>query len=193
MLEGIAGSVTGAYQQTLTAKAPQPNRVAARPQELEGAGAGAAKATGETAAGGAAGTEAKGGMALEEAATAAKGGTHYLTPSEFAELPRAGTIDPKVIRYSQDSAGSTFKPPYGSVDDFVQGLHSGKIDPTTIDPIRIFEKDGKIFTLDNRRLYSYKQVDINIPYQKFDAVPKRELFKFTTTNEGTSITIRNGK
>jgi hypothetical protein len=55
MLEGIAGSVTGAYQQTLTAKAPQPNRVAARPQELEGEGAGAAKATGETAAGGAAG------------------------------------------------------------------------------------------------------------------------------------------
>jgi hypothetical protein len=59
MLEGIAGSVTGAYQQTLTAKAPQPNRVAARPQELEGEGAGAAKATGETAAGGAAGTTKK--------------------------------------------------------------------------------------------------------------------------------------
>jgi hypothetical protein len=52
--------VTGAYQQTLTAKAPQPNRVAARPQELEGEGAGAAKATGETAAGGAVGTAAKG-------------------------------------------------------------------------------------------------------------------------------------
>jgi hypothetical protein len=62
MLEGIAGSVTGAYQQTLTAKAPQPNRVAARPQELEGEGAEAAKATGETAAGGAAGTAAKEGV-----------------------------------------------------------------------------------------------------------------------------------
>jgi hypothetical protein len=66
MLEGIAGSVTGAYQQTLTAKAPQPNRVAARPQELEGEGAEAAKATGETAAENVAGTAARDKIAVPE-------------------------------------------------------------------------------------------------------------------------------
>jgi hypothetical protein len=79
------------------------------------------------------------------------------------------------------------------VDDLAQGLRSGKIDPATITPIRIVEKDGMIFTLDNRRLYSFEQAGIKIPYQKLDAVPKRELFKFSTTNEGTSIIIRNGK
>ncbi len=117
----------------------------------------------------------------------------YLTPAEFTELPRTGTIDPKIIRYSQDSAGANFKPPYGSVDDFTTGLRSGDINPSTIDPIRLVERDGNIFTLDNRRLYGFQEADVTIPYQKLDAIPKRELFKFTTTNDGTSMIIRRGK
>jgi len=108
-------------------------------------------------------------------------------------LPRVGTIDPKVIRFSQDSAGANFKPPYGSVDDFTAGLRTGEINPATIDPIRIVERDSKIFTLDNRRLYGFQGADVPIPYQKLDAIPKRELFKFTTTNDGTSIIIRRGQ
>jgi hypothetical protein len=67
----------------------------------------------------------------------------YLTRTEFAELPKMGTIDPRVVRYSQDSASANFKPPYGSVDDFVRGLKAGEIDLNTISPIRIVEKDGK--------------------------------------------------
>jgi hypothetical protein len=117
----------------------------------------------------------------------------YLTSAEFADLPKTGTIDPRTIRYSQSSAAAAFKPPYGTVDDFIQNLLTGGIDTAAIDPVRIVQRDGKIFSLDNRRLYSFEQAGIDIPYQKLDVIPKRELFKFTTTNDGTSIIIRKGK
>jgi hypothetical protein len=117
----------------------------------------------------------------------------YLTAAEFADLPRTGTIDPRVVRYSQDSAGANFKPPFGSVDEFAQGLKLGEINPASIDPVRIVEREGKIFTLDNRRLYGFEQAGVDIPYIKLDAIPKRELFKFTTTNDGTSILMRKGQ
>ena len=118
---------------------------------------------------------------------------NYLTPSEFVELSKTGVIDPRTIRYSQNSAADAFKLPYGKVDDFIQSLRIGEINPATISSVRIFQHDGKIFTLDNRRLYSFEQAGTDIPYQKLDAIPKRELFKFTTTNDGTSIIIRKGK
>ncbi|RMH87396.1 hypothetical protein EBB59_13095 [Lysobacter pythonis] len=114
----------------------------------------------------------------------------YLSATEFANLPRTGTIDPRVIRYSQDSASVNFKPPYGAVDDFINGLRSGDINPASIEPVRIVQRDGKVFTLDNRRLHSFERAGINITYQKLDKIPRRELFKFTTTNDGTSILIR---
>ncbi|GBF58727.1 hypothetical protein PbB2_02415 [Candidatus Phycosocius bacilliformis] len=47
-----------------------------------------------------------------------------------------------------------------------------------------------IFTLDNRRLYAFQKAGVEVPYQKLDAVPKRQMFKFTTTNNGASINIR---
>ena len=117
----------------------------------------------------------------------------YLTPAEFADLPRTGAIDPRVVRYSQDSAGANFKPPFGSVDEFAQGLKIGEINPASINPVRLVEREGKIFTLDNRRLSGFEQAGVFVPYTKLDAIPKRELFKFTTTNDGTSILMRKGQ
>ena len=123
-------------------------------------------------------------------------GTSFLTPEEFAQLPANGTINPNTIRFSQDSASANFRPPYGSVDDFANGLMDGSIDPSTVSPIRIVEKDGGIYTLDNRRLYgfqqAYDQAGLDIPYQKLDSIPSSQLYKFTTQNNGTSILIRGG-
>ncbi|MET4682543.1 hypothetical protein [Brevundimonas faecalis] len=117
----------------------------------------------------------------------------FLTADGFAALPTTGTVDPALIRFSQDSAGASFKPPFGSVDDFATGLANKSIDPRTVSPIRIADKEGMIFTLDNRRLYAFQKAGIEIPYQKLDSIPKRELFKFTTQNNGESILIRSGK
>ena len=116
----------------------------------------------------------------------------FLTPKEFTALPSTGTIDPKTIRFSQDSVGANFRPPYGSMDVFSAGLADGSIDPSTIDPIRIVEYQGRIYTLDNRRLYAFQQAGLDIPFRKLDSIPSSQLFKFTTQNQGTSTNIRGG-
>lgn len=57
-------------------------------------------------------------------------------------------------------------------------------------PIRIVEKYGLIYTLDNRRLKAFQDAGIPINYQKLDAIPTTELRKFSTENQGVSIEVR---
>ena len=114
----------------------------------------------------------------------------FLTPDEFKQLPNGGTVDPNKIRFSQDSINYNFKPPYENqtIDNFAKLIKNGDI---KTDPIRIVEKDGKVYTLDNRRLQGYQQAGVDVNYNKLNHVPKRQEFKFTTKNDGTSINIRN--
>ena len=112
-----------------------------------------------------------------------------LTPDEFAQLPRSGTIDPARVRFSQDSIKGAFKEG-GDIAQLAADLKASKVDPSSIPPIRIVEREGKIFTLDNRRLSAFQEAGIPIRYERLDSVPKRELFKFTTKNDGVSIEIR---
>jgi hypothetical protein len=139
-------------------------------------------------------TEEWGGGVRQSAVACAVGANSgrpaYLGAAEFAELPKSGLIDPRTIRYSQDTIGANFEPPFGSVEDFSKGLSSGTIDSLSIRPIRIVERDGMIFSLDNRRLNAFEQAAKDVPYLKLDTIPKRELFKFTTKNDGTSIIVR---
>lgn len=55
-------------------------------------------------------------------------------------------------------------------------------------PIRILKKDGKIFSLDNRRLYAAKQAGVKV---KTVGASQDEIliesWKFTTKNGGSSI------
>ncbi|GAB5410182.1 MAG: hypothetical protein BalsKO_25470 [Balneolaceae bacterium] len=73
-----------------------------------------------------------------------------------------------------------------------KGLKDGSIDPSSIPSIKIVEKDGIIYTLDNRRLKAFQDAGVNINYEKVDynSLSKNELKKFTTENEGTSIRVR---
>lgn len=131
--------------------------------------------------------------AAKEAADRAEVGVHgpgrFLTPGEFAQLPRSGTIDPGKIRFSQDSIKGAFSKG-GDIAQLAADLKAGRVDPSSIPPIRIVEREGNIFTLDNRRLQTFQEAGLPIRYEKLDSVPRRELFKFTTTNDGTSIKIR---
>ncbi|MEL6864455.1 MAG: polymorphic toxin-type HINT domain-containing protein, partial [Bacteroidota bacterium] len=88
----------------------------------------------------------------------------------FDDLARSGKIDPKEVRFSQNSISSKFKDG-GDLDGFIEGLKNGKISPDDIPAIRIVKKDGLIYTLDNRRLYSFQKAGIPIKYQKLDAIP----------------------
>ena len=117
-----------------------------------------------------------------------------LTKEGFASLPRFGKIDPYKIRFSQDSVSSHFRPPHGSVQEFISKLKTGAIKSADIEPIRIVEKNGKVYTLDNRRLYAFQQAGVEIQYTKLDHIPPRELRKFRTNNNGLDEgRVRKGK
>ena len=117
-----------------------------------------------------------------------------LTKEGFASLPRFGKIDPYKIRFTQDSISSSFRPPHGSVQEFISKLKTGAIKSTDIEPIRIVEKNGKVYTLDNRRLYAFQQAGVEVQYTKLDHIPPRELRKFRTNNNGLDEgRVRKGK
>ena len=114
----------------------------------------------------------------------------FLIKEEFQSLSTTGVIDPRKIRFSQNNIASNFKNG-DDVQNLIDKLKSGQ--KIEIEPIRIVEKDGMIFTLDNRRLYAFQKAGMEIPYVKLDKIPKKENFKFSTTNNGVSIEVRPPK
>ena len=99
-------------------------------------------------------------------------------------------IDPFAVRFSQESAGYTFRG-RGTIDDLATGLRNGSISPDNVPPIRLVERDGNLFSLDNRRLEAFRRAGVQAPYRmatKKEAAS--EGWKFTTRNKGISIRIR---
>jgi hypothetical protein len=74
-----------------------------------------------------------------------------------------------------------------TVEDLANKIRNGEANTP---PIRIVEKNGQVYTLDNRRLYAHQQAGVPVEYQKLDQIPKRQRFKFSTDNDGTSIQVR---
>ncbi len=107
-------------------------------------------------------------------------------------LPDAGTINPQEVRFSQDSINYRFKDGR-TVDDLADGLRNGSIKAADVPAIRLVEKDGNLFTLDNRRLEAFRRAEVDVNYRM--ATPQEiahDAFKFTTQNNGVSIRIRGG-
>ncbi len=112
----------------------------------------------------------------------------------FDDLAGIGKINPSDVKFSQGSISKNFKDGI-SIEDLTKGLKNGSISPNDVPAIRIVEKDGKIFTLDNRRLKAFQDAGVDINYKKLDEIPKNEQFKFKDYNsgktDGTNIIIRN--
>ena len=108
----------------------------------------------------------------------------------FGALAETGTIDSALVRFSQASVRPGFDAG-GTISDLAEGLRTGKIDPSSIPPIRLVPRDGKLYTLDNRRLAAFQQAGMPVRYRlaTFDE-EIRESWKFTTKNDGVSIRIR---
>jgi len=108
----------------------------------------------------------------------------------FFNFLAAETIDSAAVRFSQSSISRNFSGG-GTIDDLAAGLRSGSVKAGDIPPIRLVEQDGNLFSLDNRRLWSFKQAEVPVPYRM--ATPEEaaaEAWKFTTKNGGTSIRVR---
>jgi hypothetical protein len=99
-------------------------------------------------------------------------------------------MDPNQVRFSQNSI-SYWLSQGQTIDDLAEGLRSGQIHAKEIPPLRLVQKGGLFYTLDNRRLEAFRRAGIEIPWRI--ATPEeidRESWKFTTTNEGISVRIR---
>ena len=99
-------------------------------------------------------------------------------------------LNPQSIRFSQASIKATFRDGT-SIDDLAEGLRSGRIHPPDVPAIRVFERDGKLYTLDNRRLEAHRTADVDVPVRM--ATPQEiaeEAWKYTTPNDGVSVRIR---
>ncbi|MCK4260909.1 MAG: hypothetical protein KAX49_18170 [Halanaerobiales bacterium] len=104
-------------------------------------------------------------------------------------------VDPKTIRFTQDSIGQTFgkttQHAGQSVDDLIKGLKSGGINSNDIPAIRIFDKNEKIYSLDNRRLYAFQEAGVKVNYKWATAEEvANEAWKFNPINDGLSIRVR---
>jgi hypothetical protein len=99
-------------------------------------------------------------------------------------------VDPNEVRFSQHSISYRFRDG-GTIDDLAEGLRTGQIRPEDVPPLRLLEKDGRYFTLDNRRLEAFRRAGAKIPWRM--ATPEEvaaESWKFTTTNGGVTVRVR---
>jgi RHS repeat-associated protein len=107
-----------------------------------------------------------------------------------AKQAARGAVDPHTIRFSQNSIKRSFTNG-ATLREAIDGLKSGAVSPESFPPIRVFERNGQLFTLDNRRLYVFQEA--GIPIRTVPATAdeiRNEAWKLTTTNEGTSIVVR---
>lgn len=99
------------------------------------------------------------------------------------------------IRFSQDSIKGYFQNK-GRCNDVADRLVQGNLSPKKIPRIKVCEKDGKYYSLDNRRLYVFRVAEMQ---HKLDKIPvllvpymPSHNFKFTTENDGRTVEVRKG-
>ncbi len=103
-----------------------------------------------------------------------------------------GRLDPHLIRFSQASVRYKFGDG-STIDDLAEGLHAGRIQPEDVLPVRLVEREGLLFTLDNRRLEAFRRAGVDVPYRMAsDGEASGEVWKFTTKNDGVSVRVRGG-
>ena len=121
----------------------------------------------------------------------------FLNKSDFGNLSESGTIDPKSIKFGQESIGEEFQNGMGKVEDLTKGLKDGSINPSDIPAIRIVERNNSVFTLDHRRLKAFQDAGVDVPFKKLDNIPKKELRKFRDYDagltDGTKVRVRKKK
>lgn len=105
-------------------------------------------------------------------------------------MTRFGSMNPNKIRFSQNSVKSGFKDGTGSIDDLTRGLLDGSISAKDVPAVRVVMRDGKLYTLDNRRLEAFKNAGKNITYELIDYDPEKHARYFTTKNDGESVRVR---
>ena len=112
-----------------------------------------------------------------------------------------GRINPWLVRFTQDTVDWPFKNPKYNIGDTALALRNNTLTPEQLEPIRIFEKNGQLFSLDNRRVLTFRSAGKD-PYFLLvdynDPAIQKELYsrkngrtpKFSTRDGGMSIIIK---
>ncbi|XP_077973299.1 uncharacterized protein LOC144428234 [Styela clava] len=108
--------------------------------------------------------------------------TKYLRPSE--------------IRFIHDTIAYNFRD--RNVVNFVaEMVRKRMLRPSAFPTINVFKRDGKYYSLNNRRLYVFRVGEYNgvIGEIEVNIVGENELkeWKFTTQNDGREVTLRGGQ
>jgi RHS repeat-associated protein len=112
----------------------------------------------------------------------------------------AATIDTALVRFSQDSVKGEFRNGT-TLNEAIGALRAGGAEAAaSYPPIRLFEREGMLFTLDNRRLLVFSQAGLPVPFRmattaEVAAETAGPFSKFTTTAAqgwGRFITVRGG-
>jgi hypothetical protein len=99
-------------------------------------------------------------------------------------------MDPNRVRFTQRSISFRFNDGR-TIAELAEALKTGQVRPEDVPPLRLVEKDGEYFTLDNRRLEAFRRAGVEIPWRLATAEEiERGSFKFTTTNGGVSVKVR---
>jgi hypothetical protein len=105
-------------------------------------------------------------------------------------------LDPRTIRFTQDSVSRFFGRPVASarsIDELAEGLRTGRIVPGNVPPIRVVEYHGLRYTLDNRRLVAFQKAGVPVPVTYVDFASHQVEFwrKFGPPLQGgTRILVR---
>ena len=80
-----------------------------------------------------------------------------------------------------------------TLTSLIDDLKAGNITAADVPAIRVFEKNGKTFSLDNRRLKAFQAAGVPIRTVKATAQEiADEAWKMTTKTDGLTIKVRGG-
>ena len=110
-----------------------------------------------------------------------------------ARRAAAEVADPRGIRFTQDTVSPNFSDG-GTLTDAVRQLRSGQITAADFPTIRVVERNGQLFSLDNRRLTAFKAAQLDeVPVQRLNlsdpAVQKEFARKFRPVNGGLNNVV----
>ncbi len=105
-----------------------------------------------------------------------------------ATAPKVVMMDPSAIRFTQDSISGRFRDGR-LVSDTIADLSSGTLRASEIDPIRVFERGGSTFTLDNRRLFAASEAGTTVLTRPAAATELAKEMARKSTNPGSGIYI----
>jgi len=86
----------------------------------------------------------------------AKYGRFFAREIENTTMLKEGLhdVDPGTIKFTQPNVSLNFTNG-GNLNDFINDLRAKKISPYDVKPIKVVQIDGDLYSLDNRRLFSY--------------------------------------